>query len=288
VCERERERDLYLSLSLCIYLLISSSEAGYHLHCAANAPKKVSEVDWICQACVKNPRDSLGGAHGGGSGTKISKRESGAVSMRAAGSESWGMSDCRGMLTSSPSALIEAEDLDLPLTARRSKAAETAGTTQKTQKMSPERRRRSSGGERGGPAAANASAAKKQRVSIKASDEEKGVDLESDAAVCIRSALMQLCDELGEQALAGAQFTCFTGTKVPILTQLAETTPKLLRRKLETQLKKPQGALNEWKKAIREWYDLGEQVKRKKKGKKKALREHFTCSKASKEVHSSR
>jgi hypothetical protein len=82
---------------------------------------------------------------------------------------------------SSPSTLIGAADLDLPLTARGSKAAE-----------------------------ANASAAKKQRVSIKANDEEKGVDLESDAAVCIRSTLMQLCNELGEQALAGVQFPCPT------------------------------------------------------------------------------
>ncbi len=72
--------------------------------------------------------------------------------------------------------------------------------------MSPERTRRRSGGERGGPAVANAFAAKKQRVSIKASDEEKGVHLKSYAAVCIRSARIQLFDELGEQALAGAQF----------------------------------------------------------------------------------
>ena len=37
------------------------------------------------------------------------------------------------------------------------------------------------------------------------------MDLDSDAAVCIRSAFMQLWDELGEQTLVGVQFPYFTG-----------------------------------------------------------------------------
>jgi hypothetical protein len=65
---------------------------------------------------------------------------------------------------------------------------------------------------------------------------------DSEGALNIRSALMELCDELGEKALA-------------------EITPKLLRRKLEKRLDKPEGALDAWKQGIIEWYDFGEQIK---------------------------
>jgi hypothetical protein len=54
---------------------------------------------------------------------------------------------------------------------------------------------------------------------------------------------MQLCDELGEEALA-------------------EITPKLLRRKLEEHLDRPEGDLDVWKQSIIEWYDFGEQIKK--------------------------
>jgi hypothetical protein len=40
-----------------------------------------------------------------------------------------------------------------------------------------------------------------------------------------------------------------------------ENTPKLLRRKLEKRLDKPEGSLDEWKRGIIEWYDFGEQIK---------------------------
>ena len=65
---------------------------------------------------------------------------------------------------------------------------------------------------------------------------------DSEGELSIRSALMELCDELGEKALA-------------------EITPKLLRRKLEKRLDKPEGALDAWKQGIIEWYDFGEQIK---------------------------
>ena len=129
----------------------------------------------------------------------------------------------------------EAEDLDVPLTARGSKPAETERKTPPPKKTTPQSRR-ASGGSAG-------KGVKKQRVSMKVSDEDNGLDRDSEEALCIRSALMELCDQLGEKALE-------------------ETTPKLLRRNLEKQIKKAEGALDEWKKVINEWYELGEQIKK--------------------------
>ena len=93
------------------------------------------------------------------------------------------------------------------------------------------------------PQGRSPAATERRRVSEEVDeDEDDGPDPVSDEASRIRSTLMHLCDELGEDALA-------------------ETTPKVLRRKLETKLKMAQGDLDVWKKLIIEWYQLADEMK---------------------------
>jgi hypothetical protein len=75
-----------------------------------------------------------------------------------------------------------------------------------------------------------------------ADEEEDGPDPDSEEASSIRMALMAVCDELGEEVLA-------------------ETTPKVLQRTIEKRLKKEEGDLDEWKKLIIKWYELGGCIK---------------------------
>ena len=112
---------------------------------------------------------------------------------------------------------------DVPLAVRKQKKPADAARAKKT-------------GARG---AAPRKPAEKRRASDEGGE---GPDPESEEASSIRMALMAVCDELGEEALA-------------------ETTPKVLRRKIEDLLKKDEGDLDEWKKLIREWYELGESIK---------------------------
>jgi hypothetical protein len=116
----------------------------------------------------------------------------------------------------------EDEDLDVPLAARGSKPAE------------PVKRRKKAAQKVG-----SAGPKKKRRTS---EETDEGPDPDSEEAAQIRSSLMDLCDELGEDTLV-------------------ETTPKVLRRKLERKLKRDEGDLDGWKKLILEWYNRADDIK---------------------------
>jgi len=112
-------------------------------------------------------------------------------------------------------------DLDVPLAVRKQQPAEAEKPRKRT------------------PRGAALRKAEKRRVS---DEEEDGPDPDSEEASSIRMALMAVCDELGEEVLA-------------------ETTPKVLRRTIEKRMKKEEGDLDEWKKLIIEWYELGGCIK---------------------------
>jgi hypothetical protein len=112
-------------------------------------------------------------------------------------------------------------DLDVPLAVRKQQPAEAEKPRKSTPRGAARRK------------------AEKRRES---EEEEDELDPDSEEASSIRMALMAVCDELGEEVLA-------------------ETTPKVLRRKIEKRLKKEEGDLDEWKKLIIEWYELGGSIK---------------------------
>jgi hypothetical protein len=112
-------------------------------------------------------------------------------------------------------------DLDVPLAVRKQQPAEA----EKPRKRTP-----------------RGAARRKAEKRTESEEEEDGPDPDSEEASSIRMALMAVCDELGEEVLA-------------------ETTPKVLRRKIEKRLKKEEGHLDEWKKLIIEWYELGGSIK---------------------------
>ena len=114
------------------------------------------------------------------------------------------------------------EDLDAPLAAARGSKPDAAENARKKTPRS---------------GSTSQEAVKKRRVS-----QEEGPSMNSEESSLIRSALIVLCDELGEE-------------------ELAETTPKVLRRRLEKQLDRDEGDLDKWKKVIIEWYQQAEDIK---------------------------